>query len=1297
MPKYRALLIGVPEYDSDAIVDLPFIRNDIIKLEKALESSGYHVRSVGLKENPTANLIKQQIHKFCVKEKEPGETLIICFSGHGLHYDGIDYLVPFDAYTEDITNIASYLVPLDFTEVFENSAAAAIIFFIDACREGIELGSESVLNIVNWGKGKLKSIRNRDVATIFSCEPGEVSRYVAKPDGFSFFSRALAEVIQAECQASTFEEVIAEIQIKLNALTDSNDKPRQTVRVHLETFAGENRLSKRTICKGSKNIEAKSITEDSWYQSALFNEMWNADSLKNDASIEDLRSNVSQLVAACRKEWSDSIEALPNNTWRDERYPIRIIELIAFHVSRCGALKLSPAEVALLSIVPFIHEAVLAAAVKKAVNADPLSLKNSGNVTGFRASLEMTHLSLPQFVRKAQSLKENKQIAEHDAIAIWLMNRCILREPYVWMDKSQEGYISDNLMEAILLPSKNQSRHIKESLTKNRLLEMALCINSNPERIERSDRPRAFKPEAYVAPSSQHQQVIREKLLAYLLTLFGWMAIDVRMLHEVIIDHIGLSDPITSEDVLRTINDASWVPDAGGKSLQAICRHPAVDLALHEHVQQANVVLEAIRKKIHAKEDGMDILDDLPLRLTAHEICPESTENEMPLYETPHLRFQLAHNEIRELLMGEQLYGDPALAIRELYQNALDACRYRQARIAYLERMRIYAGPKWEGHIIFRQGIEDGRHYIECEDNGIGMGRHELADAFSCAGKRFADMPEFIEEQAEWLRCDPPIRLYPNSQFGIGVFSYFMLADELSIETCRLDRKGNPGENLIIQISGSGSLFRVRPFNKHTDAGTRIRLYLNKTQYKEKWGGQKDISCLDIMRDQLWVSEFTTDVVRDDEMDTWIPGKLHKKFSGEDSILTPKKPGLWWIKTNSNHFSHYHDGSWFGDGKLLADGIDTESHFICAIIDLNQAYRPKLTIDRKKIVEWDRRYATNLVRDQIQVLVENQDWLSYEWLCMLEEVDHKAAGMVVNSLISKDESILIRLKENQDLMLPLNEIGCFSPDYFIIESASIQSDSKRVAGIFDKKKEIISEIRKRIPRSLLINRIEILTKYGLSVPKWLIAETEYYSYDNKLATMPILQAGDSIVLSSIAQSGRWNRHQVSASQILIYAKILEESIDESVKRLIRLSSIGFSIPPINHYDFSDIEMDEQDYILISEDLDGQIPYIKDNVSIIHILRATGLLKTSIKIILSRLRKFAPLGLKVPDIELNKFDDFALTKEDVILISEVPGAQEQKSTYILTGIHILKASRSLNESVGCVLRRLQRLSPFGLVA
>ena len=76
--------------------------------------------------------------------------------------------------------------------------------------------------------------------------------------------------------------------------------------------------------------------------------------------------------------------------------------------------------------------------------------------------------------------------------------------------------------------------------------------------------------------------------------------------------------------------------------------------------------------------------------------------------------------------MGEQLYGDPALAIRELYQNALDACRYREARTEYLRRTRDPASD-WAGRIRFAQGIDDdGRPYLDCVDNGIGMGVREL-------------------------------------------------------------------------------------------------------------------------------------------------------------------------------------------------------------------------------------------------------------------------------------------------------------------------------------------------------------------------------------------------------------------------------------------------------------------------------------------------------------------------------------------------------------------------------------------
>src|SRR6185369_5020086 len=119
--------------------------------------------------------------------------------------------------------------------------------------------------------------------------------------------------------------------------------------------------------------------------------------------------------------------------------------------------------------------------------------------------------------------------------------------------------------------------------------------------------------------------------------------------------------------------------------------------------------------------------------------------------------------------MGEQLYGDPALAIRELYQNALDACRYREARSEYLHRTTSF-DDGWAGAIRFEQGVDaTGRPYLDCADNGIGMGVRELSEVFAQAGVRLGDLPEFIEEQAEWARLDPPVQLFPNSRFGIGV------------------------------------------------------------------------------------------------------------------------------------------------------------------------------------------------------------------------------------------------------------------------------------------------------------------------------------------------------------------------------------------------------------------------------------------------------------------------------------------------------------------------------------------------
>jgi len=101
-----------------------------------------------------------------------------------------------------------------------------------------------------------------------------------------------------------------------------------------------------------------------------------------------------------------------------------------------------------------------------------------------------------------------------------------------------------------------------------------------------------------------------------------------------------------------------------------------------------------------------------------------------------------------------------------------------------------------------------------------------LKGCFTHAGRRFADKPEFLEEKARWKKYG--VTFYPNSQFGVGMLSYFMLADELEVDTYRLDPEGRPGELLRATISGSGSRFRVMSQGQGRESGTRVRLYLNR-------------------------------------------------------------------------------------------------------------------------------------------------------------------------------------------------------------------------------------------------------------------------------------------------------------------------------------------------------------------------------------------------------------------------------------------------------------------------------------
>ncbi|MEV7121507.1 wHTH domain-containing protein [Kitasatospora griseola] len=495
------------------------------------------------------------------------------------------------------------------------------------------------------------------------------------------------------------------------------------------------------------------------------------------------------------------------------------------------------------------------------------------------------------------------------------------------------------------------------------------------------------------------EQYLRARRLVLLAALAYTLAIEPTALPETVADHLGIQDPVLLPQLLETLTASHWGGSGELPVLQAECHHEAVVEALREYVTHADELLHAVQREL-----GDGATAGLPLRLSAANVAPASGA----FQETA--RFRLDERRMRSLLMGVQLYGDRDLAVRELYQNALDACRYRQARADY--RVRHAGGEKsnYRGKITFTQGVdESGRPYLECEDNGVGMGETELRGVFSKAGERFAEQQELLEEREEWQKVSPPVELYPNSRFGIGVLSYFMLADRMTVTTCRIDRSGNLGPELRVPIHGPGHLFRITPRpTARTEAGTTVRLYLND-QLPEGW------SAVEVLERLLGIAEFETVATHEDRVARWEPRQLRARKQGNSN-----QEGL----VASGRFVEWSDAPegvqliWCEEGGgLLVDGLHVSSPqhtraidhvglpgtgttMFGVVVNFTGPYSPhQLSVDRTEILDDLSATLESLLGSAASALVRaDRGILRDQWLFNLGERNHHAADLITTAM-----------------------------------------------------------------------------------------------------------------------------------------------------------------------------------------------------------------------------------------------------------------------------------------------------------
>lgn len=163
-------------------------------------------------------------------------------------------------------------------------------------------------------------------------------------------------------------------------------------------------------------------------------------------------------------------------------------------------------------------------------------------------------------------------------------------------------------------------------------------------------------------------------------------------------------------------------------------------------------------------------------------------------------------------IMGASLYSRPDTPIRELVQNAHDGImRRRQNDLGYTGRIDI------------RQHA--GENAISFTDDGIGLSADEAEEYLGTLGVGITGLIKKKSPVISDRSADAGMLI---GQFGIGLFSAFMLADRMVVETRRSDTneddgvrwKAGPGTD--IHLSGC-----VRP-----TPGTTVKLFL-KEDYKE--------------------------------------------------------------------------------------------------------------------------------------------------------------------------------------------------------------------------------------------------------------------------------------------------------------------------------------------------------------------------------------------------------------------------------------------------------------------------------
>ncbi|MDO4637589.1 MAG: molecular chaperone HtpG [Lautropia sp.] len=236
--------------------------------------------------------------------------------------------------------------------------------------------------------------------------------------------------------------------------------------------------------------------------------------------------------------------------------------------------------------------------------------------------------------------------------------------------------------------------------------------------------------------------------------------------------------------------------------------------------------------------------------------------------------------EIKQLLdlMIHSLYSNRDIFLRELISNASDACD--KLRFEALDNDSLYGGDSDLGIWI---EVDRKARTIGVTDNGIGMSRDEAVKNLGTIAR--SGTREFFSKLTGDRAKDSSL----IGQFGVGFYSSFIVASQVTVESLRA---GDPVEQGIRWTSSGDGEFSIETITRK-QRGTTVTLTLRANEGEGDHGHEYD-SLLDTHKLRQLVRNYSDHIALPVRMkaEKWDADKQEMVETGEWEVVNQAK-ALW--------------------------------------------------------------------------------------------------------------------------------------------------------------------------------------------------------------------------------------------------------------------------------------------------------------------------------------------------------------------------------------------------------------------